>query len=216
MKKQVDVSHYEFKKYISKKRWSSMWHQIDEVLALKPESILELGPGPGVFKALCENFGMRVKTLDIDSHLKPDFIASVLDMPFEDDSYSVVCAFQMLEHLPYEDSMKAFSEIVRVAKKQVIISLPDANKVLRFCFDLPRIGEFNIHFPIIFYNNRKHIFDGEHYWEINKKGYSLSRVMGDIKALSELSGFSLQKSYRVPEFPYHRFFLISKNFSYSN
>jgi protein-L-isoaspartate O-methyltransferase len=79
MKKQVDKSHYEFGKYVPKPRWASMWHQLDEVIKLNPERVLEIGPGPGLFKALAGAMGIHVETLDLDPDLKPDHAASVLD-----------------------------------------------------------------------------------------------------------------------------------------
>ena len=72
--KQVEKSHYEFSHYITKGRWNSMWHQLDEIINLKPQSVLEIGPGPGVFKHLAGLFGINVKTLDLDPELKPDFV----------------------------------------------------------------------------------------------------------------------------------------------
>lgn len=126
--KQEDKSHYTFSNYIAKSRWNSFWHQIDEIQKLAPETVLELGPGPGIFKAIATHLGIKVETLDIDPELKPDHVASVTEMPFPDGSYDVVCAFQMLEHLPYNVSLKAFREMVRVSKHYVVISLPDAKK----------------------------------------------------------------------------------------
>jgi ubiquinone/menaquinone biosynthesis C-methylase UbiE len=126
MKKQVDKSHYEFYSYMAKTRWASVWHQVDEVLSFKPQSVLEVGPGPGVFKAVLGRFGPDVKTLDLDPDLSPDYMASADSMPFDDKAFDVVCAFQMLEHVPYEKSLEIFREMVRVARKGVVISLPDA------------------------------------------------------------------------------------------
>ncbi len=62
--------------------------------------------------------GVKIETLDIDLVLNPDYVASVFEMPFNDAQIDVVCAFQMLEHLPYEKSLLAFKEMSRVAKKQ--------------------------------------------------------------------------------------------------
>jgi len=45
--KQVDKSIYEFNRYMTKERWSSVWYQLNEVQRLKPEKVLEVGPGPG-------------------------------------------------------------------------------------------------------------------------------------------------------------------------
>ncbi|HFE37487.1 MAG TPA: class I SAM-dependent methyltransferase, partial [Gammaproteobacteria bacterium] len=129
--KQVNKEHYEFQRYLSKARWNSVWHQLDEVIRLQPESVLEIGPGPGVFKNMATLFGVKVETLDIDPELMPDHVGSVTALPFEDNSYDVVCAFQILEHLPYDVALRAFNEIVRVSRSHVVISLPDAKPVWR-------------------------------------------------------------------------------------
>ncbi|WP_440997949.1 class I SAM-dependent methyltransferase [Arhodomonas sp. SL1] len=204
--KQVDKTHYEFARYLGKKRWLSVWHQLDEVLALEPERVLEIGPGPGVFKAVASVFGVSVETLDLDPELGPDHVASATELPFGDDHYDVVCAFQMLEHLPFEESRKAFSEMSRVARRGVVISLPDAKRVWRYVFHVPKLGEQQLHVPRPSKGPREHEFDGEHYWEINKAGYDLITV---IAALKEAGGVALDRSYRVEEFPYHRFLVFS-------
>lgn len=51
-----------------------------------------------------------------------------------------------------------------------------------------------------------HKFNGEHYWEIGKFGYPLSRIIKDIK----IAGFNIKKTYRIFEVPYHRFFILEK------
>lgn len=49
------------------------------------------------------------------------------DLPFEDNSFDVVCVLDVLEHL---DSFHAtFNEALRVAKKSVIISLPNMHYI---------------------------------------------------------------------------------------
>jgi len=145
--KQVDKSHYRFSKYVHKKRWLSIWHQLDEVLSLEPQTVLELGPGPGLFKTLAGHFGIRVETVDLDPELEPDYVASATDLPMENDSYDCVCAFQMLEHLPYDQSIKAFDEMARVAKDHVVISLPDAKAVWVYMLHIPKLGRKTIHIP---------------------------------------------------------------------
>lgn len=70
--KQVNQEHYEFKKYVTKLRWISMWHQLDELMRLRPERVLEIGPGPGLLKATAAQFGVSVETLDLDADLNPD------------------------------------------------------------------------------------------------------------------------------------------------
>jgi len=49
-------------------------------------------------------------------------------------------------------------------------------------------------------------YDGEHYWEIGKAGYPLQRIINDIRK----TGFNIKKTYRIFEWPYHRFFILKK------
>ena len=204
-KKQVEKSHYEFKRYMGKGRWNSVWHQIDEVIELNPEKVLEIGPGPGVFKKIGNLFGISVETLDIDPELAPDHVGSATALPFVDDSHDVVCAFQMLEHLPYEKSIKAFREMVRVSKAYVVISLPDSKPVWRYRFYIPKLGVFDWLMPRPFAKPQIHKFDGEHHWEIGKQGFELKRIVDDFSFTA-----SLKKTYRVKENSYHRFFVFEK------
>jgi SAM-dependent methyltransferase len=206
MQKQVDKSHYAFSKYITKQRWASMWHQLDEVLKLEPKRVLEVGPGPGVFKAMATLFGVHVETLDIDPELKPDHVASVFDMPFEDSSFDVVCAFQMLEHLPFDQSLQAFREMSRVASRAIVMSLPDADTRWPMSIYLPKVGPVAFSVPRPRLRRPKHVFDGEHHWEIGKAGCPLKQV---VAALAGNGIVKLDYTFRVHEHPYHRFFVFS-------
>ncbi|XPS86535.1 uncharacterized protein Dvar_45530 [Desulfosarcina variabilis str. Montpellier] len=120
----------------------------------------------------------------------------------------------MLEHIPYEESLQAFKEMGRVAKKHVLISLPDAKIQLVLSLDAYmlskkiKIKKKIIHIPFKRINPKIHRFDGEHYWEIDQKGYSLQKIINDFTT----EGIKLKKTYRVNENPYHRFFVFEKNF----
>lgn len=205
MEKQVDKSHYNFSRYVDKQRWTSMWHQVDEVYRLKPKRVLEIGPGPGVFKAVSKLFGLAVETLDIDPDLGPDHVASVFEMPFKDGAFDVVCAFQMLEHLPFEKSLEAFREMSRVAQRAIVISLPNAERRWPFSVHIPRVGLIQRSVPKPRLKPIPNTFEGEHYWEINKEGYALRRVEREF--LNQ-TNFKLSRSYRVPEHLYHHFFVF--------
>lgn len=205
--KQVNKDHYNFSSYYTPERNASLFFQLNEVISFQPSAVLEVGPGPGIFKAVANKFDIKVETLDIDSDLSPDHICSVFDMPFENNKYDVVCAFQMLEHLPFNDSIAAFKEMARIANKAVIISLPDATKSVRFSLHVPTFGyyRFMLTGPSLFL--REHIFDGQHYWEIGKKEYSLRHV---LKCFQLASNFNLVKTFRVYENPYHRFIVFAR------
>jgi predicted SAM-dependent methyltransferase len=202
--KQVDKSHYEFSQYMTKARWCSMWHQIDELLRLAPENVLEIGPGPGLFRAVAGAFGLTVDTVDLDPELRPTYVASATALPLKDGAYSVVCAFQMLEHLPYEESLRAFDELVRVSRRHVLISLPDATTVWRYLAHIPKRGTREFFLPRPRLRRPVHRFNGEHHWEIGKRGFPLEKVVRDFTRSATLTN-----TYRVSENSYHRFFVFS-------
>jgi hypothetical protein len=203
--KQVEKSHYLFSKYTTKARWNSLWHQVDEVLRLNPDTVLEIGPGPGYFKKMLEISGLRVDTLDVDLEIRPGCVGSATALPYCNESYDVVCAFQVLEHLPYNRALVAFAEMVRVSRSNVVISLPDARRLWRYRFFIPFLGDVDMMIPRPRFRPVAHVFDGEHYWELNKRGFSFESVMGDLEQVAKMT-----RTFRVPEIAYHRFLIFEK------
>lgn len=78
---------------MSKERWNSVWHQLDEILKLEPATVLEIGPGPGTFKSIAHSMGLNVKTLDLDPELKTDLLGYPTSLLVPDADFDVVCAF---------------------------------------------------------------------------------------------------------------------------
>ncbi len=190
--------------YEDKNRWMSYWHQITEISDFQPESVLIVGKGSGLVSEYLKLSGIKTVTLDIDESLKPDIVASVLDMPFKDNEFDAVLCAQVLEHLPYEDFNRALSEIKRVSRNHVIISLPHFGPAIRFLFKFPIFPE--IKFMIKVPYPKVHKFKGEHYWEISKRDYSLKKIKKEI----EKSGLTITKDYIVFENPLHHFFILKK------
>ncbi len=196
--KQVNSSHYKFFSYMEYGRWCSLWHQINNINKYQNKKILEVGPGGGVVTKVLKDSGVNIQTIDIDPDLDTDYIGSVTDLPFESGSFDVVVAYQVLEHLPYEKSLKAFEQLIRVCRQAVIISLPDVTLGVR-CM----LNNYNIHASINLFP-KVHRYDGQHYWEIGKKGFSLKKVCSDFEKMAKL-----KNSYRVFEYPYHRYFIFT-------
>lgn len=207
MQKQVDKSHYKFTSYMSKGRWTSTWHQLDEVLKFQPQTVLEIGPGPGTFKQVGKLFDLNVKTLDLDPELRPDIVGSATQIPMSDASVDVACAFQVLEHMPFENGKNALKEMFRVASRGVIISLPNVSPCWANTLAIPYMRRLQFIAPNLFARANPHVFDGEHYWEIGKKGFGAKSVANELFSLAP-SGTSL-KSFRVHEFTYHHFFVFT-------
>jgi ubiquinone/menaquinone biosynthesis C-methylase UbiE len=202
--KQVDASHYDFGRYVGLDRWSSYFYQIREILALAPKSLLEVGGGDGVLRSyLKEHTSVAYRSLDIAEDLHPDVLGSVENIPLPDRSVDCVGAFEVLEHLPFERFSIALSEIARITKTHAIISLPHFGPPVKLLLKLPFFPEMRLAWKIPF--PRKHLWNGEHYWEIGKRGYNPQMVR---KVLEK--HFTIIKEFVPFENQYHHFFVLEK------
>lgn len=201
---QVPKDHYDFLDYESEARFTSYYYQVKSVLELKPRTVLEIGCGSGVFLSLLKNYELTAYSVDLDVNVEPTISASILDLPIKDNSIDVAVAFQVLEHLHFDRFSRCLSELYRVSKLGVVISLPDfGNLGLVISIPFVRRLVFSFHaLPFL----PKHKFDGEHYWEINKRDYSLKKIISIIDSV----GFFCIKTYLNPYNPYHRFFVLRK------
>jgi SAM-dependent methyltransferase len=205
-KHQVGPEHYG-SAYDSKKRFITYWHQINEILECMPTRVLEIGIGNGFVSKYLKDRGQLVTTCDFDERLHPDYVASITDLPFKNDEFDVVSACEILEHIPYEKFLSAIKELRRVISKCAIISLPDATPSYRIEFPIPKMGKFRRIFELPKLSRPLHdCADPEHFWEIGKQNYELSRICDDFTR----AGFEITKTYRVFESPYHRFFILKK------
>lgn len=201
---QVKKDHYRFEKYSSQARFASYFYQLKEVLMFNPKTVLEVGVGDKVFGSfLRQNTEISYTSVDIDRDLNPDIVGSVLSLPFKDNEFDVACAFEVLEHLPFLDFDKAVKELVRVSRKAVVLSLPHFGPPVKFMIKIPFLPEIKFAFKIPF--AKQHFFNGQHYFEIGKKGFSLRTIMSVLKKHTVI------KKHFVPfENQYHHFFILQK------
>jgi hypothetical protein len=188
--------------YMNPSRFASYGYQISEVLALEPKKVLEVGIGNGVCSYVLRGAGIDVTTVDFDAALRPDIVGSVIDMPLADRTFEVVACFEVLEHMPYELAVRALQEIHRVCSRSAVISLPDARSCVRVRIPLIGRREFLVEMPL--WRMRDGQCGGGHYWEVNTRGYPLTRILGDMKA----AGFCVEATYRLWMLPWHRFFRL--------
>lgn len=241
---QIDASIYRSRAYLTKERICSFWHQLDEVLALEPAGVLEVGPGPGMVTGWLRDMGVEVATLDFDEDVQPDVVGSVTQIPLADGSVDVALCAQVLEHLPWADAALAVRELARVSRKGLVLTVPDvspfagvalplywgpyierirratpptrpglAAALLRrrirlrdwlFTRFVPArwaLGGGTVSLPpwTVPHVPWHHDFDGQHYWEVGTADVSLE----DVLELCRAAGLTPQRSYRVPENPYH-------------
>ena len=119
---------------------STKWitnHFIENVLKnlkeLNPKSVLDVGCGTGIItKKIKKSLNVEIVSCDIDTDrlsIASKFFgeklvtADITDLPFKDSSFDVVIALEIIEHL--NDVNAAISEIKRVSKNYVIITVPN-------------------------------------------------------------------------------------------
>src|SRR5215470_18309072 len=171
---QVAPSHYDFERYDDAERWMSYWHQLRAVLAVRPRTVLEIGPGSGVFRRYLEHAGVAVKTLDIDASRGADYIADIADAAALDGAlppgvtFDAVCAFQVLEHLPLADFETCLVNLARRANPHVFLSLPYRGLRIRLSLWW---GDHHVTLGHKFMLPWRHAPIPEHHWEL---GYPIT------------------------------------------
>lgn len=193
----------------SGKRWFSYAHQLHAIEELAPKSVLEIGVGAGMVAACLKCSRVSATTMDIDASLCPDHVGSVTCMPFADASFDAVCCCQVLEHLPYDQFAAALREIRRVCTSGAVISLPDVGRQVCLNLRLPKVGRVSWDWQLpgtrrMTPHTHASLAEMGHFWEISYSGQSLRQVCNEIKR----TGFHIRRTWRVPEFEWHRFFLL--------
>ncbi|MFH1790304.1 MAG: methyltransferase domain-containing protein [bacterium] len=147
-------SPHPLRSYVHKANWFSILDYI------KPgDRVLEVGCGEGVLSVLMAKKGAVVIATDISEpniNSAKNFaslrgiekiqfmIAGAEDLPFEDNSFDVVVADNVLEHVP--DFQRGLREIKRVTRDRAIIALPTCLNLCALC-----------------------LLGGDNFWKISKK-----------------------------------------------
>lgn len=201
----ISHAHYQRTHYWSDLRVRGYSNQLIELYHLDPDSVLEIGIADGFMKSVVPKFTRhRLITLDPNSGLEPDVVGSVLDLPFRTDSFDMVMCCQVLEHIPYASFVPALTELRRVTRRTILLSLPDVRRYFSLRVRLPKWGWREASLSL----ERRHLgpfeFDGDHHWEI---GFEGTRYADIVRALQG-TGAKIERQYRIPELPYHCCFVL--------
>lgn len=219
--KQPKSDYYRQENNINFNLWIDYWYQQDLISKTNSKSILEIGKGTGMFETVMKKRGFKYTSADIDKNLNPDIVCDVTKIPINDNNYDCVCAFQVLEHIPFSKFKKGLIELRRVSKKYIIISLPYACFYISFAFQpfyatffdplfkffrLKSFEPIYVNFYIPFFFLKKMGMIKPHYWEMGRKGFSINRIR---KTISN-SGLEIESEKSRIFYPYHHFFVLKK------
>jgi len=198
---QVRPEHYRFESYDDLERWCSYWYQIRAALRLKPRTVLEIGSGTGVFRSYLRASGIEVLSADIDETRAPDLLADVADLDGTlppGRSFDLICAFQVLEHLPFERFDACLAGMARRAP-HALISLPRFGFQARFSFAL---GDLKLSLGRYLPKPWRFRPNQEHRWELGGK-HSIRAITRGMER-----HFVVEDRYPVQENPYHYFWVL--------
>jgi len=182
------------------------WHQANEVLNVTPDKgkVLEVGPGSGHTSWLLAQSRIDVTTLDIDPSIQPDLVGDVTKIPAPAMEYDCVLAAEVLEHIPFDDFEAALSELSRVSKKYIVITLPAPFVGVSAFINLPKFPPMSFCCGLPY--RVSHEFDGQHYWELGKVGFSKRRIRRAFKRV----GLDIVREFRPGGSLYCYFFVAKR------
>ncbi len=154
---------------------------------------LEIGVGTKFTSNYLKSKNFKIKTIDIDENKKPDIVENIVNYKF-DETFDFVMAFEIFEHIPYEEFIKSLKNI-NINTNYIFLSLPLLKKkIFQFKILLPIIHyvEFNI------FINKNKITTKNHFWEIGEKSIKIKKLKNDIQK----SNYSIEKEITVDAYKY--------------
>jgi len=108
--------------------------------------VLDVGCRSGLLKKALSDEGCEIEYCGLDIHPPADVIADLAKgLPFDNNSFDVVVALDVLEHI--DDIHRAFDEVCRVARKFVVLTLPNVYELrgrIKFLLGLPLSGKYGL------------------------------------------------------------------------
>ncbi|MDP7115612.1 MAG: class I SAM-dependent methyltransferase [Candidatus Woesearchaeota archaeon] len=98
------------------------WNWVKKTINKNSKSILDIGCYDLFFSNNLKKMGYEVTSVDLEPRKKEIQKQSIENLTYKDNSFDITLCLEVLEHT--KDPVKAISELKRVAKNQLIISVP--------------------------------------------------------------------------------------------
>ena len=188
----------------SEDHWRLYWKQqtLIQSYVKKKHTILEIGVGTNFTANYLKSKNINVTTFDIDEEKNPDIIGNIVSYNWgKSIKFNHILAFEVFEHIPYTEFVKALKNLNKIVIDNIIISLPLNEKVLfEFEFKIPKFKRKHIRIPI----KKNNITTKNHFWEVGYGKYSENF----IENMFIEQGYTLINKSKKSNFIYY---VISKN-----
>lgn len=141
------------------------WHQLRLIReeAEPGDRILEIGVGTKFTSNYLFTKGYDITTMDIDANKQPDIVADLVTVEFT-ESYDYILAFEVFEHLPFEDFCEALQKLHKHCRKGLLLSVPRNEKPwLSVRVELPGRKQYGFRIA----TRRNKIISKYHHWEVD-------------------------------------------------
>jgi len=184
------------------------------------QSVFEVGPGGHFCAKNLRAIGYQYDTFDFDDTHSPTYIGNLamFNIAGLEEKYDLTCAFQVLEHMPWDVFVKNIRKLATLSKKYVFISIPYSCKGFSVTLEThdgqfrKLLKQFRRYKPTNMPQRkyRQKYMDeypwAVHYWELGRKGISIDTVRN---ALNECTLQIIEQFHSRNAF--HYFFLCEKN-----
>jgi uncharacterized UPF0146 family protein len=151
--------------------WRLYWQQqeIIQRYVTEKNTILEIGVGSSFAANYLKSKNFSVTTFDIDKEKKPDIVGNIVECNWTNMKFNHILAFEVFEHIPFEEFKVALENLRSVVENHIIISLPlNVHRLFECEYKIPKFKRNMIRIQI----PKNKITTESHFWEVGYDKYS--------------------------------------------